>query len=140
MEPFKIFIVEDDPWYGEILEYHLSLNEDYIINRFTTGKECLANLHKKPDLITIDFSLPDFTGDKLYQRIKEIDDSIPVLAISGQEEIAVGQYVAGQHLFALGAIVEGGLVLPIDLLNACRIAAIGENDFAFAGHAETNRD
>ena len=89
MESFKIFIVEDDPWYGEILEYHLSLNEDYIISRFTTGKECLANLHKKPDLITIDFSLPDFTGDKLYQRIKEIDDSIPVLAISGQEEITV---------------------------------------------------
>ena len=89
MEPFKIFIVEDDPWYGEILEYHLSLNEDYIISRFTTGKECIANLHKKPDLITIDFSLPDFTGDKLYQRIKEIDDSIPVLAISGQEEITV---------------------------------------------------
>jgi len=89
MEPFKIFIVEDDPWYGEILEYHLSLNEDYIISRFTTGKECLANLHKKPDLITIDFSLPDYTGDKLYQRIREIDDSIPVLAISGQEEITV---------------------------------------------------
>jgi len=89
MEPFKIFIVEDDPWYGEILEYHLSLNEDYIVSRFTTGTQCLANLHKKPDLITIDFSLPDFTGDKLYQRIKETDDSIPVLAISGQEEIAV---------------------------------------------------
>ena len=89
MEPFKIFIVEDDPWYGEILEYQLSLNEDYIISRFTTGKECLANLHKKPDLITIDFSLPDYTGDKLYQRIREIDDSIPVLAISGQEEITV---------------------------------------------------
>ena len=89
MEPYKIFIVEDDPWYGEILEYHLSLNEDYLITRFTTGKECLANLHKKPDLITIDFSLPDFTGDKLYQKIKETDNSIPVIAISGQEEIAV---------------------------------------------------
>ncbi len=89
MEPYKIFIVEDDPWYGEILEYHLSLNEDYVITRFITGKECLANLHKKPDLISIDFSLPDFTGDKLYQRIKETDDSIPVIVISGQEEIAV---------------------------------------------------
>lgn len=89
MEPYKIFIVEDDPWYGEILEYHLSLNEDYIITRFTTGKECLANLHKKPDLITIDFSLPDYTGDKLYEKIKQTDDSIPVIAISGQEEVAV---------------------------------------------------
>ncbi len=89
MEPYKIFIVEDDPWYGEILEYHLSLNEDYVITRFTTGKECLANLHKKPDLITIDFSLPDFTGDKLYEKIRQTDDSIPVIAISGQEEVSV---------------------------------------------------
>lgn len=89
MEPYKIFIVEDDPWYGEILEYHLSLNEDYVITRFTTGKECLANLHKKPDLVTIDFSLPDYTGDKLYEKIRQTDDSIPVIAISGQEEVAV---------------------------------------------------
>ncbi len=89
MEPYKIFIVEDDPWYGEILEYHLSLNQDYLITRFTTGKECLANLHKKPDLISIDFSLPDYTGDKLFQKIKEADDRIPVIVISGQEEIAV---------------------------------------------------
>ncbi|MFM2358831.1 MAG: Transcriptional regulatory protein ZraR [Bacteroidota bacterium] len=89
MGPYKIFIVEDDPWYGEILEYHLSLNEDYVITRFTTGKECLANLHKKPDLITVDFSLPDFTGDKLYQKIKEVDEHIPVIIISGQEEISV---------------------------------------------------
>lgn len=89
MEPYKIFIVEDDPWYGEILEYHLSLNEDYVITRFTTGKECLASLHKKPDLITIDFSLPDYTGDKLYEKIRQTDDSIPVIAISGQEEVSV---------------------------------------------------
>jgi DNA-binding NtrC family response regulator len=89
MEPYKIFIVEDDPWYGEILEYHLSLNPDYSISRFTNGKDCLASLHKKPDLITIDFSLPDYNGDKLYQKIKEIDDSVPVIVISGQDEIAI---------------------------------------------------
>jgi DNA-binding NtrC family response regulator len=89
MGPYKIFIVEDDPWYGEILEYHLSLNEDYVITRFETGQHMLANLHKKPDLISIDFSLPDYTGDKLYQKIRDVDDSIPVIVISGQEEIAV---------------------------------------------------
>lgn len=89
MEPYKIFIVEDDPWYGEILEYHLSLNPDYAVQRFTSGKDCLASLHKKPDLVTIDFSLPDITGDKLYQKITAADDSIPVVVISGQEDIAV---------------------------------------------------
>ncbi|MCW3092541.1 MAG: response regulator [Ferruginibacter sp.] len=89
MESYKIFIVEDDPWYGEILEYHLSLNPDYVITRFTTGKEFLANMHRHPDLITIDFSLPDYTGDSLFQKIKEINDQVPVIVISGQEEVSV---------------------------------------------------
>lgn len=89
MEVYKIFIVEDDPWYGEILEYHLSLNPDYVITRFSTGKEFLANMHKKPDLVTIDYSLPDFTGEKLFQKIREQNDQLPVIIISGQEEISV---------------------------------------------------
>jgi DNA-binding NtrC family response regulator len=88
MESYNIFIVEDDPWYGEILEYHLSLNPEYIITRFTTGKDCLANLYKQPDLITLDFSLTDFTGDKLYKKIREVNDSVPVIMISGQEDIS----------------------------------------------------
>lgn len=89
METYNIFIVEDDPWYGEILEYHLSLNPDYHITRFTSGKDLLANLHRKPDLVTIDFSLPDYTGDKLYEKIHEYNNQLPVIVISGQEEIAV---------------------------------------------------
>lgn len=89
MEPYKIFIVEDDPWYGEILEYHLSLNPDYVITRYQNGKELLSNLHKYPDLITIDFSLPDYTGDELYRKIRAYNDQIPVIVISGQEEVAV---------------------------------------------------
>jgi two-component system, NtrC family, response regulator AtoC len=88
MESYNIFIVEDDPWYGEILEYHLSLNPEYVITRFTTGKDCLANLYKQPDLITLDFSLTDFTGDKLYKKIREANDSVPVIMISGQEDIS----------------------------------------------------
>jgi two-component system, NtrC family, response regulator AtoC len=89
MQPFTIFIVEDDPWYGEILDYHLSLNPDYNIRKFTNAKDLLNNLYLKPDLVTIDFSLPDMTGDRLFQKISEIDNQLPVIVISGQEEIAV---------------------------------------------------
>lgn len=89
MESYKIFIVEDDPWYGELLEYHLSLNPDYVITRFTTGKDCIANLHKQPDLITVDFSLPDYTGDDLFKKIRQVNDAVPVIVISGQEDITV---------------------------------------------------
>lgn len=89
MQGYSIFMVEDDPWYGEILEYHLSLNPDYKIQRFESGKELLAQLHRKPDLITIDFSLPDITGDDLFKQIREINPSVPVIVISSQEEVAV---------------------------------------------------
>lgn len=89
MDRFKIFIVEDDPWYGQILEYHLSLNPDYEVHLFPNAKACLLKLHELPDLITVDFSLPDMSGDKLFQKIKEYNSSIPVVVISSQEDISV---------------------------------------------------
>lgn len=89
MENFKIFIVEDDPWYGEILAYHLGQNPEYIVSKFETGNECLAKMHLNPDLVTIDFSLPDMKGDELYKKIKELNPQLPVICISSQEEITV---------------------------------------------------
>ena len=88
MEQFKIFIVEDDPWYGEILGYHLSLNPDHEIHRYLTGKDCLSNLSKKPGLITIDYSLPDMNGVELLKKIKQQNPEIPVIVISGQEDVS----------------------------------------------------
>lgn len=86
---FNIFIVEDDPWYGEILAYHLSLNPDYKVTRCESAKECLSKLSSKPDLITIDFSLPDMQGDELFKKIREVNPTVPVIIISGQDEVAV---------------------------------------------------
>ena len=88
MEQFRIFIVEDDPWYGQILEYHLSQDPEHQVYRYTTGKECLANLAKRPDLISIDYSLPDIDGMELLKKIKACDMDIPVIVISGQEDIS----------------------------------------------------
>src|SRR5436190_2356068 len=88
MKCYKIFIVEDDPWYGEILEYHLSLNPDYQIFRFSSAKECLSNLQKKPDLVTVDYSLPDMNGYELFRRIREINPELPIIFISAQEDVS----------------------------------------------------
>lgn len=89
MSDYNIYMVEDDPWYGEILDYHLSLNPDYRVTRFESGKDCLAKMHLKPDLVTIDFSLPDITGDELFKRIREASPHVPVIVISSQEEVTV---------------------------------------------------
>lgn len=89
MKAYKIFIIEDDPWYAATLEYHLALNPDYDIHVFTNAADCLKNLHLIPDLITIDFSLPDMRGDQLFIKIASICPALPVIIISGQEDISI---------------------------------------------------
>jgi DNA-binding response OmpR family regulator len=89
MDTFNIFIVEDDPMYGELLKYHLGMNPDYKVTRFETAKACLEKLNDQVDLVTIDFSLPDMTGDALYRKIRNIYPGIPVIFISSQENITV---------------------------------------------------
>lgn len=86
---FRIFITEDDPWYGQILLHHLSLNPEYDTELFTSGKDLLNNLYRKPDLICMDFGLPDISGDRLLKEIQQRHPELPVIIISGQEEIAV---------------------------------------------------
>ncbi|GAB1447348.1 MAG: sigma-54 dependent transcriptional regulator [Bacteroidia bacterium] len=84
---FTIFIVEDDTWYRNFLSYSVSLNPDYKVEAFADAKECLANLHKKPDLITVDYSLPGMNGAELIKKIKELDDHAQIMVISGQEDV-----------------------------------------------------
>ncbi len=88
MENFTLFIIEDDPWYGEILTYHLSLNPDYEVHKYSSAQECLQNLHKKPDLITIDYSLPDMDGGELMKKLRSHNPDLPVIVISAQENVA----------------------------------------------------
>ncbi len=86
--PFTIFIVEDDPWYGQLLHYHLSLNPEDTVRLWTSGQECLDNMHLRPDVVTIDFSLPDISGDKLLARLRQHWPEVPVIVISAQSKIA----------------------------------------------------
>lgn len=85
--PYKIFIVEDDVVYSKYLHYQLSLNPDYEVSVFHNGKDCLNALDELPQVITLDYSLPDFDGANLLQKIKSISPETQVIIISGQEDI-----------------------------------------------------
>jgi two-component system response regulator AtoC len=97
MKPFKIVIAEDDRWYAELLHYHLSLNPDYDVSWVETGKDLLNELASKPDVITLDYSLPDMDGGELFKRIKSESPRTEVIVVSGQEDVKV----------AVGLLKEG---------------------------------
>lgn len=94
---FTIFVVEDNEWFNKMLVHHLSMNPDYHVRSFYNGTEVLKHLHENPDIITIDYRLPDMTGDELLEKIRERNDKIDLIAISEQEDIdtAVGMIKKG---------------------------------------------
>lgn len=87
MSLFKVFIVEDDPFYGEMLKYHVSLNPDYAVEKFQTGKDFLNNLHRNPTVVSLDYSLPDMSGLEVLKKINTYNPDIPVIIVSGQEDV-----------------------------------------------------
>jgi len=72
-----------------MLVHDLSLNPDYEIESFTTGKECLKNLYRNPDVVTLDYRLPDMQGLEILKKIKAENDEIQVIIVSEQDEIEV---------------------------------------------------
>jgi two-component system, NtrC family, response regulator AtoC len=86
-KPFKIFVVEDSEWYNKLLVYTLSLNPDYEIKSFFTGSDFLNCLHEAPDIITLDYRLPDMTGLELLNKIRQENNEAQVILISEQSDI-----------------------------------------------------
>lgn len=88
MDTFKIFIVEDDRIFAKRLHFELSLNPDFDIHVFYDGKSLLENLNQDPDMITLDYHLPDSTGDEILKKIRDYRADMPVLIISGQQDVS----------------------------------------------------
>lgn len=84
----KVFILEDDTWYGSMLHHYLSLNPDYDVRRFENSQSFFQHLHERPDVITLDYSLPDMDGGQVLKKIKQSYPESKVVIISGQEDIS----------------------------------------------------
>jgi len=83
----KIFVVEDDPTYRKFLEYVLSLNPDFEVKFFTSGNDCIKNLHLNPNIIALDYTLPDMSGEEVLKKVKSFNSSIQIIIVSAQEKI-----------------------------------------------------
>ncbi len=86
---FKIFIVEDDLWYSSMLSHVLSLNPDYQVKKFNSAKDFFSALHEKPNVVSLDYSLPDATGEEIIEKIKAESPDTKVIVISSQEDVKV---------------------------------------------------
>ncbi len=85
----NIFVVDDDPDYGELLRYHLKRHADVAIRLFTTGEEAVAHLDEEPDLVLCDVVMPGQGGLETLRRIKAQRPELPVVMVSAQAAVSV---------------------------------------------------
>ena len=81
----KVLVVDDEP---DVVTYLSSVLRDNGFETFeaSNGEEAMAIVRgKKPDLITLDITMPEMTGVKTYRTLKEDAElsKIPVIIVTG---------------------------------------------------------
>lgn len=88
VDPTRIFAVEDDPMYQRMVKYVLELNPDHEVTMFATGQECIQHLHLNPDIVSLDYTLPDMNGTDVLKEIKKYNEEISVIILSSQQDVS----------------------------------------------------
>ncbi|MDP5171252.1 MAG: sigma-54 dependent transcriptional regulator [Bacteroidia bacterium] len=85
----RVFIIEDDPIFARLIARSLDTNDSYDIQVFNSGSDFMNSLHMNPDIVSIDYSLPDMNGLDILKRVKTFNQEISTVILSGQEKVDV---------------------------------------------------
>lgn len=84
-----VFIVDDEEQQAELMSLWLEI-ENISCSCFHDGESIMQSLMQadnKPDLIILDWNLPDIQGDQLLKKIRhKIDESIPIIFVSARAD------------------------------------------------------
>jgi len=88
MEPIKVLIVEDDPMVMEINAQFVSKLPGFkLAGKAFTGKEAIYCINKeKPNLVLLDFFLPDTNGLTLLQTIRNNHYPLDVILLTANRD------------------------------------------------------
>ncbi|MBY6220650.1 sigma-54-dependent transcriptional regulator [Marinobacter nauticus] len=88
MTTASVIFVDDDPDIRPLMEQTLEL-EDIPVACFADGASALQEVH--PDfegIVLCDYNMPGMDGLDVLQRIRQIDEDIPVILLTGQGDIS----------------------------------------------------
>jgi two-component system, NtrC family, nitrogen regulation response regulator NtrX len=85
-----IFVVDDDPIINKLVVKRFT-SAGYRVEAFAYGEDCLKALDQSPDLIILDYFFMNsekevMNGMEVFDNIKKLKPSIPVIMLSGQEK------------------------------------------------------
>ena len=84
----RVLIVDDEPLILEVLSEHFKT--DFEVETAVNGADALgAILRQRPDVVLLDINMPRMNGIAVLKDIKQIDDSIAVIMVTANEQVAL---------------------------------------------------
>lgn len=99
-----ILIIDDSPQITALLAESILPQLGYSVRTAPTGADGLARLRQhQPDLVLLDYELPDATGLELIRRIAELNPDVPVILMTahGSERVAVEAFRLGARNYLI---------------------------------------
>lgn len=91
-----ILVVEDDPDVRRVIVECLSLI-GYKVTEAANGSEALTSLATaKPDLLVVDYAMPDMTGAEVISEARKLVGDVPVILATGYADMAAVERLAGR--------------------------------------------
>lgn len=99
----RIMLVDDDSTIIETLEFNLK-RQGFQITAFNCGQDALAQLNNtNPDLIVLDWMLPDMHGPEICRVIRTRSVAVPILMLTGRStanDVAEGLHAGADDYLA----------------------------------------
>jgi DNA-binding NarL/FixJ family response regulator len=94
IEKKRVFVVDDNEMFAQLISDHLSRNPKLEVSVFHTGEDCLNNLYLDPHIVILDYYLNDVTteaadGLEILTEVKKAGQNIHVIMLSSQEHYGI---------------------------------------------------
>jgi signal transduction histidine kinase/CheY-like chemotaxis protein len=96
VEPRRILVVEDDADVRRVIVECLGLI-GYTVSEAPNGTEGLAAIAtSKPDLLVVDYAMPDMTGAEVISKARAMVGDLPVILATGYADMAAVERLVGR--------------------------------------------
>ncbi len=100
----KILVVDDAAFMRMMMKDILVKGNHEVVGEAEDGKKCLLEYGKvKPDLVTLDITMPELDGLNTLVALKKLDPAARVVMVSamGQQDIVIQAIKAGARDFVV---------------------------------------
>jgi DNA-binding response OmpR family regulator len=127
----KILIVEDDSFILTFTSKVLK-SRGYLVTTAMTGKDALAKVQTSNyNLLLLDIGLPDMTGTEILRKIREINQDIIVIMLTGNPQLdsSVDSVNYGADGYLIKPVNDTDLVDIVEEKIKQRFNRLVNNDF-----------